>query len=342
MTNNMNMIIVTGATGFVGRRLIRLLAETYGVSNILCLAYDQADNELERTGRAILDELEVRYIPVDLVSGRGLENIPKSPRMVFHLASNTETGATDHSINDVGTRRLIEALSPISPDCHFIFTSTIAVSDHREDDNISVDENTALLRPFNDYGRRKLIAENYLRQCALETGFSVSIVRLSAVFGHGTRSDGLFASLSRMVARDALVARLNYPGKLSFISVDDIARILVLLSNRKWPSRSCELFIPVCEVMTIAELIHCYYKAHGIEYRPIRLPVFFWKFCDLVAKFFYRIEPVLPHAVNNRIWQLGLVVGNGFHNESGKIIRTFPELKLKRFLDVVGEMISSR
>lgn len=342
MTNNTNLIIVTGATGFVGRRLIQLLVAAYGASSILCLAYDQADNELERTGRAILDELGVSYIPVDLVSGRGLENIPKSPRMVFHLASNTETGATDHSINDVGTRRLVEALSPMSPDCHFIFTSTIAVSDHREDDSIPVDENTPLLRPFNDYGRRKLVAENYLRKCALEMGFPVSIVRLSAVFGKGTRGDGLFASLSRMVARDALVARLNYPGKLSFINVDDIAHILVMLSSRQWPRGSCELFIPVCEVMTIAELIHCYYKAHGIEYQSIRFPIFFWKLCDLVAKFFYRIEPILPHAINNRIWQLGLIVGSGFHNESKKIFRTFPELKLKRFMDVVGEMISSR
>ena len=338
--NNTNKIIVTGATGFVGRRLIRMLVSAYGASNILCLAYDQADNELEQTGRAILNELGVSYIPVDLVSGRGLENAPRSPRMVFHLASNTETGASDHSINDVGTRRLVEALSPVSPDCHFIFTSTIAVSDHREDESVPVDEDTPLLRPFNDYGRRKLIAENYLRRCASEMGFSVSIVRLSAVFGRGTRGDGLFARLSEMVARDALVARLNYPGKLSFINVDDIARILVMLSGRQWASRSCELYIPVCEVMTIAELIHSYYEARGIDYRPIRLPPLFWKLCDLVAKSFYRIEPVLPHAVNNRIWQLGLVVGRGFHNDSKKILRTFPELKLKRFRDVVGEMIS--
>ena len=58
-----------------------------------------------------------------------------------------------------------------------------------------------------------------------------------------------------------------------------------------------------------------------------------------MAKVFYRLEPVLPQVVNNRIWQLGLVVGSGFHNESGKIFRSFPELKLKRFKDVVGEMI---
>jgi nucleoside-diphosphate-sugar epimerase len=333
------MILVTGATGYVGRRLIRMLAETYGVSRILCLAYDQADNELERTGRSILDEMGIRYIPVDLVSGRGLGNVPKSPSMVFHLASNTDTGASNHTINDVGTRNLLEAIQPLSPKTHFIFTSTIAVADHREDVSRPVDEETPLLQPFNDYGRRKLAAEEYLRERARVDGFGSTIVRLCAVYGRGTREGGLFDQLAQMVYSDSLIARFNYPGKLSLINVDDIARILVLLSRRPVPSGTSELFIPVAEVMTISELIHCYYRAFGINYRPIRFPSIFWGICDLIANVSYRVEPILPHAVNNRIWQLGLLVGSGFHNESGKIYRTFPELKLKRFEDVVGEMI---
>jgi nucleoside-diphosphate-sugar epimerase len=339
MTNTANMILVTGATGYVGRRLIRMLAETYGASNILSLAYDQADNELERTGRANLDALGVRWIPVDLVSGRGLEMVPKSPRMVFHLASNTDTGATDHSINDVGTRNLLAAVQPLSPEAHFIFTSTIAVADHRDDDSKPVSEETPLLRPFNDYGRRKLAAEEFLRERSRVDGFRSTIVRLCAVYGRGTRGDGLFDRLSHMVAADSLLARFNYPGKLSFINVEDIARILVLLSGRPTRSGSSELYIPVAEVMTISQLIECYYHAFKIDYRPIRFPSLFWRACDLVAKFSYRLEPILPHVINNRIWQLGLVVGSGFHNESRKIFYSFPELKLKRFEDVVCEMI---
>ena len=339
MTDNKNRILVTGATGYVGRRLIRLLAETYGASSILCLAYDQADNELERSGRANLEQLGIAYIPVDLVSGRGLADVPRSPRMVFHIASNTDTGAADHSINDVGTRNLLEAVQPLPAEAHFIFTSTIAVADHRENDGRPVDEETPLLRPFNDYGRRKLAAEAYLRERASADGFRCAIVRLCAVYGRGTRQDGLFDRLARMVASDSVIARFNYPGKLSFINVDDIARILVLLSDRPAPYETSELFIPVSEVMTIAELIQCYYRAFGIAYRQIRFPPLFWRFCDLVAKISYRFEPVLPHAINNRIWQLGLLVGSGFHNESEKIFRALPELKLKRFEEAVGEMI---
>lgn len=316
-----------------------MLAEMYGASNIVCLAYDQSDNELERTGRAVLDELGIRYLPVDLVSGRGLEQVPKSPDLVFHLASNTDTGASDHTINDVGTRNLLEAIQPLSPAAHFVFTSTIAVADHREDDSKPVDEVTELLRPFNDYGRRKLAAEHYLQERSRQDGFRTTIVRLCAVYGPGTRGGGLFDQLSSMVSRDSLIARFNYPGKLSFIYVEDIARVLALLSRRPTQGGTCELFIPVAEVMTIAELIQSYYRAYGIAYRPIRFPALFWWLCDGIAKVFYRLEPVLPHMINNRIWQLGLVVGSGFHNESGKVFRTLPDLKVKQFKDVVAQMI---
>ena len=338
MTDITSKILVTGATGYVGRRLIRMLAETYGASSILCLAYDQADNELERTGRANLDALGIRFIPVDLVSGRGLADVPKSPSIVFHLASNTDTAATDHTINDVGTRNLLEAIQPLPPEAHFIFTSTIAVADHRVDDRRPVDEDTPLLRPFNNYGRRKLAAEKYLRERAQMDGLRSTIVRLCAVYGRGTRVGGLFERLSHLVSVDSVIVRFNYPGKLSLINVDDIARILVLLSRRTEPSATFELFIPVAEVLTIAELIQCYYRAFGTDYRPIRLPSLFWEFCNLVARNLYRVEPLLPHVVNNRIWQLGLLVGGGFHNESEKIFRTFPELKLKRFKDAAVEI----
>ena len=234
--------MVTGATGFVGRRLIRLLAEAYGASRILCLAYDRADNDLERAGRAILDEAGIRYIPVDLVSGRGLANVPKSPSLVLHLASNTDTGASNHTVNDIGTRNLLAAIQPLSPDTHFIFASTIAVADHREDIGRPVNEETPLLRPFNDYGRRKLAAEVYLRERARADGFRATIVRLCAVYGRGTRTDGLFGRLSQMAYGDSVIARFNYPGRLSLIDVDDIARILVLLSRRSVASGTSEVY----------------------------------------------------------------------------------------------------
>lgn len=137
---------------------------------------------LEQSGRAILKDLSVKQIPVELVSGRGLDQVPKSHGIVFHLASNTDIRATDHTINEVGTSNLLEAVRPLHNDNHFIFTSFIAVSDHRENCDDPVDETSALLHLFNDYGRRKLATEDYLRERCNSNGFRVSVVRLRAVF----------------------------------------------------------------------------------------------------------------------------------------------------------------
>src|SRR5471032_901764 len=255
------MILVTGGTGFVGRRLMPLLVQAYGAANIKALAYDQGDNELERSGCAILESLGVEYFPVELVSGRGLGAVPQSPDMVFHLASNTDTGSSDHTINDRGTRNLLEALEPLPSGFHFVFTSTIAVSDHRRDPSVPVNEQTELLRPFNDYGRRKLAAEKYLREQAAARGFSTSIIRLSAIYGAGTRRAGLYDMLSRLVARDSILARLNFPGKLSLISVEDIAQVILTVSKRPPPPGATELYIPVVEIATISDLLRWYYQA---------------------------------------------------------------------------------
>jgi nucleoside-diphosphate-sugar epimerase len=319
-----------------------LLVDAYGAENLFCLAYDRFDAfdaGLENSGRALLDRLGVKYVEGDLVSGRGLDKLPRAPRMIFHLASNTVTGSNDHTVNDRGTRNLLEALGPFPPDFHIIFTSTIAVSDHRRDPATPVNEDTELLRPFNDYGRRKLEAEKYLRAQAAICGWRVTIIRLSAIYGLGNRPGGLYDMMARLSAKNSILARLNYPGLLSILNVDDIAYILQEMSRRQLPAGATELYIPVGETIRVADLARLYYEAQGKPYRAINLPSLFWSFCHLVAQLAFRLEPVLPHSVMNRFWQADLVVGTGFANASDKIYKALPGLTLRKFRDVLPSMI---
>jgi nucleoside-diphosphate-sugar epimerase len=332
-------ILVTGGTGFVGRRLMRLLVQTYGAENILCLAYDKADNELERSGRAILDEMGVRYIPVELVSGRGLDKVPHSPKMVFHLAAITDTGVKDHSINDVGTRNLVEAISPLPPSSHFVFTSTIAVSDNRVKPEEPASEGAALKPPYHVYGRRKLAVEHYLTERSRRDGFKVTMIRLCAVFGGGPKQDGLYDSIRRLAEKDSLVVRLDWPGVLSITDVDDIANILVTVSKDDGRPNTVDLYVPVGESLTVAELAQHYYRALGKPYRQIKMPGVFWSLTRLATRICFALSPVLPHSFNNKVWQFSLLVTSGFHNESSKFQHRYPELHLKKFADSVGGMI---
>lgn len=332
------MILVTGATGFVGRRLMRRLVQSYKKEEIVCLAYDQADNYLEQSGRAILDELGVKYIPVDLVSGRGLENVPKSPDLVIHVASNTTTGDKDHSINDVGARNLINCIRPLKPNFHLVFTSTISVSDHREKPNEPCDESSVLKRPFSEYGRRKLIAEGYFKEVCEQEKISLSILRLSGIHGKGPKPGGLFDSLVTLVKKGSILSRFDYPGRISVGYVDDVADALVHMSQTPPPAGKPELHIFAPESPSVAEMSEAIHKNLGVEYRPIRFPAFFWAFCRLFSRVFYALEPVVPHYLYNRIWQLTLLMNNGYDNRPKLLQSRFPGKKFRTLEQEIVEM----
>jgi len=334
-------ILVTGGTGFVGRRLIRSLVKAYGPERITCLVYERADNELERSGRAILDSLGIKMIPVDLVSGRGLQNVPKAPDFIFHLASNTDTGSRDHSINDVGARNLYEAIGPLGAGSHFIFTSTISVSDHRRDPMAPADESSQLEVPRSEYGRKKLITEAYLKEHCARDHFSLSIVRLCAIYAEGTREGGLYDQLIRLAQRRSLLSRLDYPGLMSLTHAEDIADILVSLYKSKPAPGQHELLIPVGEVLTIHEMSEAIYRAQGEGFRPVKLPKLFWAFTRAASRLIYFLEPVIPHQFYNKIWQLTLLVNNGYFNRSKRMQERLPGFHFKRFSDSVGKMIAA-
>ncbi len=152
----MEEILITGSTGFIGRHLIKELVKVFPREKILCLIRDEVD-ELEISGRKILNDLKIKTRLIDLPSGSGLHNLPKNPKIVIHLAANGESGDAVHTCNDVGTKNLLEALSPISPETNFIFTSTAAIYSGRKDYDNPIDVDTKPL-PSNEYGRSKIRA----------------------------------------------------------------------------------------------------------------------------------------------------------------------------------------
>ena len=168
------MIIITGATGFVGKRFIKLAVKKYGVKNILCLIKD-TDVPLEIDGRKLLNDMHVKTKYINLVTKKGLKNLPKSPEVIINLAAITDTAIPDHRCNDIGVKNLLNAFGALGPNTHFIHFGTMVAWSGRLNCTKPFDKNSSM-SPTNEYTRSKVRGENILIERQKIDGFKLSIL----------------------------------------------------------------------------------------------------------------------------------------------------------------------
>lgn len=330
--------LVTGAAGFLGRRLVARLVAEHGPGSVTALLWREGKGAAEAEGRAVLRHLGVVTVEGDLLDPASLRALPREVEGIFHLASNLDTGARDHRVNDVGTRNLIEAVGPLGARQRVIFTSSIAVTDHRQPWGEPANERSRLRRPRNEYGRRKLVAERWLEKRARCEGFSLRIVRPPALWGRGTRPGGVFDWLARLVRGGHVVARLDFPGKLSLLHVDDMAEILCREGRGEARPGEVGWLLPAAEVLTIGELLALCHRRFGRPWRPVVLPRRWWGLCDHVGRALLAASPLLPQIVANRLWQLWLTVADAFVYDEAATRQAWPDLPLRRLQDHLEEV----
>ena len=164
-------ILVTGATGKVGSRLAKRLAQRG--DNVRALVRDAA--------RATdLREAGVELVVGDLLDEGSLAGVARGVDAVVHCAAFFR-GATPeqaHAVNDRGTQHLASAARAASVK-RFVFTSTGLVYGGQ---NGAFANEDAPCTPNAAYPVSKLAAERFL--LALE-GIDVRILRLPFVYGDG-------------------------------------------------------------------------------------------------------------------------------------------------------------
>ncbi len=164
-------ILVTGATGKVGSRLAKRLAQRG--DHVRALVRDEAR-------AADLQESGVELVKGDLLEASSLDAAVRGVDAVVHCAAFFR-GATPeqaHAVNDLGTQHLALAARAAGVK-RFVFTSTGLV--YGSTGGTAADEDHACA-PTADYPVSKLAAERYL--LALE-GLDVFVLRLPFVYGDG-------------------------------------------------------------------------------------------------------------------------------------------------------------
>lgn len=164
-------ILLTGATGKVGSRVAKHLAQRG--DHVRALVRDEA--------RATsLGSAGIQLVKGDLLDVASLDEAVRGVDAVVHCAAFFR-GATPeeaHSVNDLGTQHLAKA-SQAAAVKRFVFTSTGLVYGPNGGRLASEDDPCA---PLDAYPLSKLAAERFL--LALE-GLDVRVLRLPFVYGDG-------------------------------------------------------------------------------------------------------------------------------------------------------------
>jgi len=179
----MTTILLTGATGLVGSRLLPRLAE----AGFDCRALVRGDADLPTGTTAVRG---------DLADPESLQPAVAGVDAVVHLAALFRTRDEDAiwRANRDGTRHLVDATRLHAPGARFVMASTGNVYDAdalrpgREGDSCT---------PTAAYPASKLVAEALVR----DSGLAWSVLRLPFVYGDG---DGHLASMPTLATQFGL------------------------------------------------------------------------------------------------------------------------------------------
>lgn len=217
--------LVTGATGFVGSALARLLLERG--ETVRALARPRSD-------RRNVEGLALELAEGDLADRASLERALRGVRTLYHVAADYRLWARRpeelYLHNVEGTRNLMLAALEQGVD-RVVYTSSVATLGLNRD-GTPADEETpvALADMIGDYKRSKFLAEQVVRELARERGLPVVIVNPSTPIGP---RDIKPTPTGQMVLDAALGRMPAYVDTgLNIVHVDDVARGHVLACER--------------------------------------------------------------------------------------------------------------
>ena len=260
----MKAVLVTGAGGFVGARVVKALRRA-GIESIIGVGRSPV-------GPEGLDH----YVCCDLAKEFDLKAKLAQASAVIHLAARVHVmheQAVDpakafHHANVEATARLAAQAASAGVE-RFIFASTIKVNGERTYGRQFTAND--LSAPEDEYARSKAMAEVELAKIAVESNtMSSTILRPPLIYG--ARASANFAALMRLTAHVPVLPFGAIHNRRSFIHVDNFAEALVTAALNPQQPGSNKIYM-ICDAVPVStpDLVRA--LANGMGRRPILIPV---------------------------------------------------------------------
>lgn len=221
-------ILVTGAAGFVGLRVLKQLL-TFGFSNIACFVRSASKlPTVSEIARSYSSNAQVDIITGNLLSPEDCETACRGAKVILHLAAGTGGKSyPDAFLNSVvTTRNILEASVHQSSFRRIVLVSSFAVYSNRQKARILSE--SCPIEPHPErrdaYCYAKVRQEELVREYANKYGFGAVMMRPGSIYGAGQR--GITGRVG--LGTFGLFLHLGGFNQIPFTYVDNCAAAIVL------------------------------------------------------------------------------------------------------------------
>jgi nucleoside-diphosphate-sugar epimerase len=226
-------VLITGGTGFIGGRLVEVLADQFGAKIKLVMRYGAAGPGAFRAAC-----YDVEFVEASILDEKKMQEILTGVEFVFHCAFGTHGDERQQrKVTVEGTRAMVGAAAKAGVK-HFVHLSTyVAMGDRTPE---VVDETFVRVKPWPwPYAIDKWDAEQMVLAQNKSSGLHTTTIRLGTVYGPWGPAFTTWPLSLLATNRMALVAKGQ--GVSSATYIDDAVQGIILAAQR--PHDTAETYI---------------------------------------------------------------------------------------------------
>lgn len=264
-------ILITGATGFLGKSIVKELANSH---NLIRLSRTSGDYKVFLENE--MPNFDQKFDLVVHAAGKA------------HSIPRTEVEKKQfHDVNVLGTLNLLQGLEKVGVPGQFVFISSVSV--YGQDRGVSIDENHSL-QAKDPYGLSKIAAEELVTKWCKQNKVVCTLLRLPLLVGENP--PGNLGAMLRAIDKRYYFNIGGGKARKSMVLVQDVAVFIPLVASVGGVYNFTDGFHPSFSELSLA------ISENKNKRRPLNLSIALAKFMAKIGDFLGDKAPINSLKVN--------------------------------------------